>query len=175
MLTFHFVTVYIDFIIRKGETPLTPKKTKDFIMSRYLITFDMDTNCLKQHYHGNNYNNAYADIRAILANNGFNNIQGSVYIGNDNVSEAHGTIALQELTFKFDWFETCVSNIRFYRLESDLNAQFIVDGVHKAKQAFLARINELKISLEKAGLTDEQINNVLKEQKMELEGLPRDF
>ena len=27
-------------------------------MSRYLITFDMDTNCLKDNYHGNSYNNA---------------------------------------------------------------------------------------------------------------------
>ena len=25
-------------------------------MSRYLITFDMDTNCLKDNYHGNSYN-----------------------------------------------------------------------------------------------------------------------
>ena len=35
-------------------------------MSRYLITFDMDTNCLKSNYHSNNYNNAYADIQRIL-------------------------------------------------------------------------------------------------------------
>ena len=35
-------------------------------MSRYLITFDMDTNCLKDNYHGNSYNNAYADIKKHL-------------------------------------------------------------------------------------------------------------
>ena len=40
-------------------------------MSRYLITFDMDTNCLKDNYHGNSYNNAYADIKNILAKHGF--------------------------------------------------------------------------------------------------------
>ena len=35
-------------------------------MSKYLITFDMDTNCLKRNYHGNNWNNAYADIARVL-------------------------------------------------------------------------------------------------------------
>jgi virulence-associated protein VapD len=133
-------------------------------MSKYLITFDMDTNCLKDNYHGNSYNNAYPDISRILGKHGFDAIQGSVYLGKEGVSEAHGTIAIQELTARFDWFYTCVSNIRFYRLESDLNAQFIADGVHQAKQAFLRRIDELRQSLVSAGLTNEQIKVVLDKQ-----------
>ena len=115
-------------------------------MSRYLITFDMDTNCLKDNYHGNSYNNAYADIKNILAKHGFENIQGSVYLGREGISEAHGTIAIQELTARFDWFYSCISNIKFYRLESDLNAQFIADGVYQAKQAFLQRVEQPRIS-----------------------------
>lgn len=138
-------------------------------MSRYLITFDMDTNCLKDNYHGNNYTNAYSDIKTILARHGFENIQGSVYLGREGISEAHGTIAIQELTARFDWFYSCISNIKFYRLESDLNAQFIADGVHQAKQAFLQRVEQLRISLTEAGLSDEQINQVLEKQKFELE------
>lgn len=138
-------------------------------MSRYLITFDMDTNCLKENYHGNSYNNAYADIKNILAKHGFENIQGSVYLGREGISEAHGTIAIQELTARFDWFYSCISNIKFYRLESDLNAQFIADGVHQAKLAFLQRVEQLRISLTEAGLSDEQINQVLEKQKFELE------
>ena len=141
-------------------------------MSRYLITFDMDTNCLKSNYHSNNYNNAYDDIQRILGRYGFDNIQGSVYLGHDNVSEAHGTLAIQEITARFDWFHTCVSNIKFYRLESDLNAQFIADGVHQAKQAFLQRVEQLKKSLVQAGLTQQQIDEVIKQQQFELEGLP---
>lgn len=138
-------------------------------MSRYLITFDMDTNCLKDNYHGNNYINAYSDIKTILARHGFENIQGSVYLGREGISEAHGTIAIQELTARFDWFYSCISNIKFYRLESDLNAQFIADGVYQAKQAFLQRVEQLRISLTEAGLSDEQINQVLEKQKFELE------
>lgn len=140
-------------------------------MSRYLITFDMDTNCLKDNYHGNNYTNAYSDIKTILARHGFENIQGSVYLGREGISEAHGTIAIQELTARFDWFYSCISNIKFYRLESDLNAQFIADGVYQAKQAFLQRVEQLRISLTEAGLSDEQINQVLEKQKFELESL----
>ncbi|HEZ1859119.1 TPA: VapD [Neisseria meningitidis] len=138
-------------------------------MSRYLITFDMDTNCLKDNYHGNNYTNAYSDIKTILARHGFENIQGSVYLGREGISEAHGTIAIQELTARFDWFYSCIANIKFYRLESDLNAQFIADGVYQAKQAFLQRVEQLRISLTEAGLSDEQINQVLEKQKFELE------
>ena len=144
-------------------------------MSRYLITFDMDINCLKENYHGNSYNNAYADIKTILAKHGFENIQGSVYLGHENVSEAHGTIAIQELTARFDWFYSCVSNIKFYRLESDLNAQFIADGVYQAKQAFLQRVEQLRLSLVQAGLTNEQISKVLAEQNFELDNLSLPF
>ncbi|WLF83710.1 hypothetical protein [Moraxella sp. ZY210820] len=140
-------------------------------MSRYLITFDMDTNCLKTHYHGNSYNNAYNDIKTVLAKHGFDNIQGSVYLGYENVSEAHGTIAIQELTARFDWFYSCVSNIKFYRVESDLDAQFIADGVYHAKQAFIQRIEQLKKTLVQAGLTDEQIATILSQQNFELDGL----
>lgn len=138
-------------------------------MSRYLITFDMDTNCLKENYHSNNYTNAYGDIKNILLKHGFENIQGSVYLGHEGISEAHGTIAIQELTARFDWFYSCISNIKFYRLESDLNAQFIADGVYHAKQAFLQRMEQLRFSLIEAGLSDEQIQQVLDKQKFELE------
>lgn len=140
-------------------------------MSRYLITFDMDTDCLKDNYHNKNWNNAYYDIKNILSNYGFNNIQGSVYLGNENVSEAHGTLAIQELTAKFDWFYACVSNIKFYRLESDLDAQFIADGVYQAKQAFYVRINELKTRLIEAGLTEQQISDIIAEQQFSLKNL----
>lgn len=140
-------------------------------LSRYLITFDMDTNCLEKNYHGNNSNNAYSDIRRTLEKHGFINIQGSVYLGNENISEAHGTLAIQEVTFKYDWFHSCVSNIKFYRLESDLDAQFIVDGVFGAKQAFAKRMELLKQSLIDSGLTDHQINEILSKQTLDLKML----
>lgn len=138
-------------------------------MSKYLITFDMSTDCLRNHYHGNNYNNAYSDIGRILRKHGFNSIQGSVYLGNEGVSEAHGTMAIQELTFQYNWFYSCVSNIRFFRLESDLNAQFIADGVHNAKLAFQQKIEQLRQSLEAAGLDVPAIEQIIAKQNFEIE------
>ncbi|WP_211276073.1 hypothetical protein [Moraxella caviae] len=128
----------------------------------------MDINCLRDRYHAATWQNAYADIKAVLKKHGFANMQGSVYLGDDGVSEAHGTLAIQELTARFEWFYPCVSNIKFYRLESDLDAQFIADGVHQAKQAFYARLKQLKQSLVQAGLNDEQIQSVLSTQTFEL-------
>ena len=37
----------------------------------YAITFDIDTNCLNEHYHGNNVPNAYGDIRKFMEANEF--------------------------------------------------------------------------------------------------------
>lgn len=138
-------------------------------MSRHLIVFDMDTNCLKNNYHNPSWQNAYFEIKSVFKKHGFSNIQGSVYLGDEGISEAHGTIAIQELTARFDWFYPCISNIRFYRIESDLDAQFIADNVYNAKQAFNQRLALLKQSLENAGLSPEQINRILDEQKFELE------
>jgi len=131
----------------------------------------MDTNCLKENYHGNSWNNAYNDIKNTLQKHGFENIQGSVYLGKEGVSEAHGTIAIQEITVKYDWFYSCVSNIKFYRLESDLNAQFIADGVFQAKQAFLQRLELLRQSLIESGLSNKQIETILNKQKLDLKAL----
>ena len=142
-------------------------------MSRYLITFDMDTNCLKKNYRNSSHTNAYGDIKYILSKHGFDNIQGSVYLGHEGVSEAHGTLAIQELTARYDWFYHCISNIKFYRLESDLNAQFIADGVYQAKQAFLQQIEQLRSSMEDAGLSKEQINKVLEKQEFKLDAANR--
>ncbi|MGV6989767.1 VapD [Testudinibacter sp. P80/BLE/0925] len=140
-------------------------------MSRYLITFNMDTNCLKDNYHGNNYNNAYYDIKNMLLKHGFENIQGSVYLGNEGVSEAHGTIAIQELTAKFDWFYHCTSNIKFYRLESDLNADFIAQQVYDAKQRFNKRLASIEQGLIEAGLDETKIKDILSKEVFALEDI----
>ncbi len=138
-------------------------------MSKYLITFDLDTTKLKTLYHGNNYTNAYYDIRSTLSRHGFENIQHSVYLGQEGISEAHGTIAIQELTAKYRWFYECVSNIKFYRIESDLNAQFIADGVNEARNRFNAQIEEMRKSLLSVGLTAEQVNEIIGQQQFKLD------
>ncbi len=138
-------------------------------MSKHLITFDINTKCLATNYHTSNQTNAYADIKQIMVSHGFNNTQGGVYIGQEGASEAHGTLAIQELTAKYDWFYSCVSNIKFYRLESDLDAQFIADRVHNAKTAFNNHISILERSLVESGLGKKQIKNILSSQQFMME------
>jgi len=138
-------------------------------MSKYLITFDLDTTKLKTLYHRKNSNNAYYDIRSTFSRRGFENIQGSVYLGQEGISEAHGTIAIQELTAKYSWFYECVSNIKFYRIESDLNAQFIADGVNEARKRFYTQLEDMRKSLLSVGLTVEQVNDIIGQQQFKLE------
>ena len=134
-------------------------------MSKYLIAFDLSQECLKQHYHANSPTNAYYNIATILKKHGFDNIQGSVYIStHDDISEAHGTLALQEVAAIYDWFAKCVSNVKFYRLEADLDAQFIVDGVEQARNAFIKQMQQLRQSLLQAGLPEDKLNEILNNQ-----------
>lgn len=138
-------------------------------MDRTLIVFDMDTNCLKQHYHNPSWNNAYADIWRILNRHGFDNIQGTVYLSKEGIRQAHGTLALQEVAARFEWFHTCASNIQFYELKDDFNAQFIVDSVQAARESFKRSLEELKRDLKNAGLDDKTIESILSKREFTLQ------
>ena len=142
-------------------------------MDRCLIVFDLDTKCLEKNYHNNSWQNAYADIRRILNRHRFNNIQGTVYLSERGVRQAHGTLALQEVAIKFAWFEKCVSSVQFYDLADDFNAQFIVDGVAQARAAFERRIADLRQLLIMAGLPTDKVDEIIGKQVFALENTPQ--
>ena len=138
-------------------------------MDRCLIVFDLDTKCLEKHYHNNSWQNSYSDIKRVLAKHRFNNIQGTVYLSEVGVRQAHGTLALQDIAIRFAWFEKCVSNVQFYDLADDFNAQFIVDGIAQAREAFERRIANLRQQLLLAGLTPEKVDEIIGNQAFSLE------
>jgi virulence-associated protein VapD len=138
-------------------------------MDRCLIVFDLDTELLKNNYHNNSWNNGYGDIRKVLSKHRFNNIQGTVYLSERGVRQAHGTIALQEITIRFDWFDKCVSNVQFYDLADDFNAQFIIDGITQARLAFDTRISQLRQQLIDAGLPLDKVDEIIGKQTFTLE------
>ena len=148
-------------------------------MDRCLIVFNLDTKALEENYHNSSWRNAYADIQRILYRHRFSNIQGTVYLSERGVRQAHGTLALQEIAIRYEWFEKCVSNVQFYDLADDFNAQFIIDGVTRAREAFNQRIDLLRQQLLDAGLPLEKVNDIIGQQKFSLEnaapnaGLPR--
>ncbi|MFT0531740.1 hypothetical protein ACMHYJ_02755 [Castellaniella hirudinis] len=142
-------------------------------MDRCLIVFDLDTKCLEQNYHNKSWQNAYAEIRRVLNKHGFTNIQGTVYLSEIGIRQAHGTLAIQEVAIRFPWFGACVSNVQFYDLADDFNAQFIVDGIAQARAAFERRISGLRQQLLTAGLSTEQVNEIVEKQRFSLEDAPQ--
>ncbi|MGQ9444966.1 virulence factor [[Pasteurella] aerogenes] len=138
-------------------------------MDRTLIVFDMDTHCLEQEYHNPSWRNAYSDIQRILKKHGFTNIQGTVYLSEPGVKQAHGTLALQEVAARFEWFAHCASNIQFYELKDDFNAQFIVDNVQRARENFKRSLNNLKQELIDAGLSEEKVEEIINKRQFSLQ------
>ncbi|EAA4627458.1 TPA: virulence factor [Escherichia coli] len=85
----------------------------------YAISFDLSVAALDQHYPGNNYNNAYAEIRRFLEAKGFNRQQGSVYFGDNSVDAVRTVMAVNALSNQFPWLKACVSDIRMLRIEEN--------------------------------------------------------
>ena len=138
-------------------------------MDRTLIVFDMDTHCLERNYHNPSWRNAYAEIQRILKKHGFTNIQGTVYLSDVGIKQAHGTLALQEVAARFEWFYLCASNIQFYELKDDFNAQFIVDGVQRAREAFQRSLDSLRQELLQAGLPANKVEEIVGKRQFSLQ------
>lgn len=142
-------------------------------MDRCLIVFDLDTKLLEQHYHNASWRNGYADIQRVLYRHKFTNIQGTVYLSERGIRQAHGTLALQEVAIRFAWFDRCVTNVQFYDLADDFNAQFIIDGISQAREAFERRIALLRQQLLEAGLSIDKVNEIVGQQTFSLEHVPQ--
>lgn len=140
-------------------------------MDKTLIVFDMDTNALKEHYHNTSWRNAYYDVRKVLERHGFHNIQGTVYLSDVGIRQAHGTIALQEVAARFTWFHACTSNIQFYDLKDNFDAQFIVDNVQAMWLAFEASLLQLQRELESEGMPADTIKRILNKRQFSVQFL----
>ncbi len=82
----------------------------------YAISFDMDIEQLRTNY-GDPYNNAYLEIRKVLAQHGFAWQQGSVYFGNEAVTAVTCVLAALDLSRSLPWFASSVRDIRMMRIE----------------------------------------------------------
>ncbi|WP_041200304.1 endoribonuclease VapD [Helicobacter pylori] len=83
----------------------------------HAISFDLDTNILKQVYKGSFHNNAYGEVRQILGTLGFQWIQGSVYVNlstENNLTQVYK--AINKLS-QIQWFTQAVKDIRAFKVE----------------------------------------------------------
>ena len=85
----------------------------------YAVTFDIDTECLKNEYHNNSTPNAYGDIRKFMESNGYEWKQGSVYFGNPEITAVTCVLTVQKLARLYPWFNTCVKDVRMLRIEEN--------------------------------------------------------
>lgn len=75
------------------------------------IYFDLDTHQLKEQYTGNNYRQAYDDLRNFFKQHHFSHRQGSGYISNTKLSTADIYDLIDDLCQQFSWFNLCVNKI----------------------------------------------------------------
>lgn len=101
----------------------------------YAIAFDLDTTTLRESYHNESWQNAYADIGKALRGYGFDRMQGSVYFGDNSVDAVTCVLAVQQLTADFAWFGPAVRDIRMLRIEDNNDLRPAVDRALAMKRA----------------------------------------
>lgn len=80
--------------------------------TRKQIAFDLDTSALKVYYPSESWNNAYDVIRRHMENNGFNWLQGSVYVSEKSMSSYRVAKILADLIAKNPWLNVCMRDCR---------------------------------------------------------------
>jgi virulence-associated protein VapD len=85
----------------------------------YAIAFDLDIETLRAVYPTEWFNNAYADIRRRLEDEGFTWMQGSLYYGNAQTTPVTCVLAVQRLANELPWFGQAVRDIRMLRIEEN--------------------------------------------------------
>src|ERR1039458_7141656 len=85
------------------------------VKSMYAMAFDLDTERLQASV-GKGHNNAYGEIRSFLAERGFRNQQGSLYYGDETVTQVSAVLAIVELSRQYRYIKPSVADIRILRL-----------------------------------------------------------
>ena len=94
---------------------------------RKQVAFDLDTDALKTYYPSENWNNAYDVIRRHMTNNGFNWLQGSVYVSQKPITSAEVTNILDDLVAKNPWLNVCMRDCRETNIGREHDKNHIFD------------------------------------------------
>mgnify|MGYP002742871958 FL=1 len=92
----------------------------------HAIAFDLIISELKKHYK-DPYNNAYAEIKKVLEENGFYWIQGSVYVTNEE--NLYVVTKAMNALDAISWFRKSVRDIRAFEIKnwSDFTQMFKIE------------------------------------------------
>lgn len=75
-----------------------------------ILSFDLDTNKLKEYYTGNTFNKAYRDIQRYLISEGFSHLKDSDYI-NENIQDFNAHKIIMEFSEENKWFPFCINKL----------------------------------------------------------------
>jgi virulence-associated protein VapD len=111
----------------------------------FAITFDLDTDTLKNTYHNDSYGNAYKEVRSILTSEfGFIWQQGSVYFGSPDVDAVTCVLAAQELASRLPWFAPSVRDIRMLKIEDNNDLAPAIQRIVGKKKVMTNAVSKLK-------------------------------
>lgn len=136
---------------------------------RFLIIFDLDSELLESGY---GLEDGSADLRRVFTSHRFTNLQGTVYLGEIGVRQAHCVLALQDAAIRFPWFGACVSDARIFNVTQVVDAQFLVDGVSLTRRAFAFHLADLRRQLTDAGLPLQKVDEIVASQAVPLSVFP---
>ena len=85
------------------------------------LTFDLDTNELKNEFGKGNYTKGYRLLKYFFDEKGFSRIQSSVYNSNDKMSKPSMVFLLLDLKTKEPWVKTCLKKISITNIKGVSN------------------------------------------------------
>lgn len=79
--------------------------------NRKQLSFDIDTNVVKEILGEKNYTHVYADIRKFMESKGWEHIEGSVYMSKQEQDNADISFLIDELKGQYPYIEKCVKGM----------------------------------------------------------------
>lgn len=106
---------------------------------RKQIAFDLDTKALEKYYPTKSWHNAYDVIKRHMVNNGFDWLQGSVYVSKEAISSVRVTRILRNLAKQNPWLNLCMRDCRETNIGKEHSKNYVFDKdmdvpVREAKQ-----------------------------------------
>lgn len=95
--------------------------------SRKQIAFDLNTKALKIYYPSESWNNAYDTIKRHMLKNGFDWLQGSVYVSRESISSVRMTRILRALIKQNPWPNVCMRDCRETNIGKEHSKNYMFD------------------------------------------------
>ncbi|MCM1103255.1 MAG: hypothetical protein NC409_04030 [Clostridium sp.] len=94
------------------------------------LSFDIDTNVAKKILGEQRYTQIYADIRNVMRANGWEHIEGSVYMSKNEIDNIDVTFLIKNLKKEFPYITKCVREMHQADISEvhSRNEQFEYDG-----------------------------------------------